>query len=250
MTVPSHAAAILAGFGFPPATAVEQQSGFDATVWRADLTDGRTVAIRLLRAAMQSGRELDALGHAAAAGLPAPVVLAAGRHEERDVIVMSWCPGRPMGEAIVGGGDVEELGRLFGRTQAGMHRPGVDGTVWCHLDFHPFNILVEDRRITGIVDWSNARTADPREDLAWTTVVLALGPVLLPHFADGIESFIAAWRAGYAELLPFPDDDELRPFLSAAAQRQHSNWLPRVAAGEVLPEVTDATAAIAARWTH
>ena len=165
------------------------------------------------------------------------------------MIVMSWCAGRPMGEALEGGEDPEELGRLFGRTQAGMHRPDADGTVWCHLDFHPFNILIEDGRITGIVDWSNARTADPREDLAWTSVVLALGPALLPHFADSIESFITAWRAGYAGLLPFPDEDELRPFLAAAARRQHSNWLHRVAAGEVAPAVTDATSAIAARWS-
>jgi prepilin-type processing-associated H-X9-DG protein len=36
-----------------------------------------------------------------------------------------------------------------------------------HGDFNPANFLYADGRVTGIIDWENARVGDPREDLGW-----------------------------------------------------------------------------------
>jgi aminoglycoside phosphotransferase (APT) family kinase protein len=251
MTVPAGESAadpdaVLAALGLPAARATTRQSGYDATVWRADLADGSTVAIRLLRPGVPSDRELAALRLAADYGHPAPRVIATGRHGGRDAIVMSWCAGESMGDRLEAGADPVELGRLFGRTQAGLHCRLDDGTVLCHLDFQPFNVLVDDGAVTGIVDWSNARVADPAEDLAWTTVVLALGPTLLPQLAGVLADFGIAWRDGYAERLPFPDAETLRAFVRTAARRQQSDWAPRVAAGQVPDDIAAATEAIVA----
>ena len=43
----------------------------------------------------------------------------------------------------------------------------------CHGDFHPLNILVQDGRVTGVLDWSGFIVADPILDVA-TMVVLTM----------------------------------------------------------------------------
>jgi Ser/Thr protein kinase RdoA (MazF antagonist) len=43
---------------------------------------------------------------------------------------------------------------------------GCKTAVLCHNDAHDANVLVEDGRITGLVDWENAVAADPLLDLA------------------------------------------------------------------------------------
>ncbi|HZZ95990.1 MAG TPA: phosphotransferase [Jatrophihabitantaceae bacterium] len=74
------------------------------------------------------------------------------------------------------GYDVTLWGRLLGAAHARLHAPPApDGSVLCHLDLQPFNVLAVGDRVTGIVDWANARVGDRREDLAWSRVVLAFG---------------------------------------------------------------------------
>lgn len=227
---------VLASLGLEPSTSAELMTGFDATVWRVE-SGGRTFALRWLRADAPMEREVAALRLAAERGLPVPELLAVGRHDGRDAVVTSWCPGRTIGDLLSSGGSSEALGRLFGRTQADLHRPGPDGSVLCHLDFQPFNVIVEHDVVTGIVDWANARPGDPREDLAQTRVVLALAPALLPGAADQVAVFTAAWQHGYRERRRMPRDRELAPFLAAAAKRQLRSWEPR--AGTVPQSVLD-----------
>ncbi len=52
--------------------------------------------------------------------------------------------------------------------------------VVCHGDFHPLNILREDGRVTGIVDWSRVVIADPEFDVGNTCVILTLSRINLP----------------------------------------------------------------------
>jgi aminoglycoside phosphotransferase (APT) family kinase protein len=60
----------------------------------------------------------------------------------------------------------------------------------CHDDFHPLNILVEDGRVTGVLDWPGFLIADPALDVADTLVLIAiptkhLGPALgMPALAS------------------------------------------------------------------
>jgi aminoglycoside phosphotransferase (APT) family kinase protein len=40
-----------------------------------------------------------------------------------------------------------------------------------HGDFHPSNVLLRSDGAPYVIDWSNARLADPRTDLAWTRLI-------------------------------------------------------------------------------
>src|SRR5207247_5479867 len=42
---------------------------------------------------------------------------------------------------------------------------------------HAMNVMTDGRRITGVLDWANARAGDPRADLARTLTILRLSPL-------------------------------------------------------------------------
>ncbi len=42
-----------------------------------------------------------------------------------------------------------------------------------HRNFHSDNILAEDDKITGVIDWGEVTIADPAIDVAWTRMILA-----------------------------------------------------------------------------
>jgi aminoglycoside phosphotransferase (APT) family kinase protein len=48
--------------------------------------------------------------------------------------------------------------------------------VICHCDFLPPNLMVRDRRLAGVLDWSHATLADPAWDVANTRLRLAMNP--------------------------------------------------------------------------
>jgi len=52
--------------------------------------------------------------------------------------------------------------------------------VLCHGDFHPWNVLIEDGAISGIIDWANFHVAPAEYDLARSVVILTEAPVSLP----------------------------------------------------------------------
>ena len=41
----------------------------------------------------------------------------------------------------------------------------------CHGDFHPLNILVDDGRVSGVLDWSACRIGEPEWDVAGTSII-------------------------------------------------------------------------------
>lgn len=43
---------------------------------------------------------------------------------------------------------------------------------FCHNDFHPFNLVVDDDERIGVVDWQNAGIGDRHLDVAWPLVVM------------------------------------------------------------------------------
>jgi aminoglycoside phosphotransferase (APT) family kinase protein len=47
----------------------------------------------------------------------------------------------------------------------------------CHGDFHPQNVLMSGRIVTGVLDWPNALIADPAFDVAATRIILACAPM-------------------------------------------------------------------------
>ena len=46
----------------------------------------------------------------------------------------------------------------------------------CHGDLHPNNILVDDGKVTGIIDWATTMFTHPEYDIAVTRTILSIGP--------------------------------------------------------------------------
>jgi aminoglycoside phosphotransferase (APT) family kinase protein len=54
----------------------------------------------------------------------------------------------------------------------------------CHGDFHPFNIMYADGKVTGVLDWGGFSIADPAYDIGNTMVLI---DVAFRHLAASIE---------------------------------------------------------------
>ncbi|MDA1280553.1 MAG: phosphotransferase [Chloroflexi bacterium] len=52
-----------------------------------------------------------------------------------------------------------------------------DSPTICHGDFHPNNVLFDDGKVTGIVDWGNVKFTHPEFDVAITHLTMSLGPM-------------------------------------------------------------------------
>src|SRR5215207_2125861 len=196
--------AILTALGFLELTAVERiTGGADARIWRFE-TGGKAYALRVLRPEQKEQARIEmAVGAAAAsAGLPVPAVVAAGSWRHHPVHVLDWSPGAPLAHVLQHGAidlrRARALGIAFGKVQAAIHAVPVPDELadrslrwqaWggpdpelqrvladlpeqrpalLHLDYHPMNVLVEDDRVTAVLDWANARAGDPRADFART----------------------------------------------------------------------------------
>ena len=61
------------------------------------------------------------------------------------------------------------------------HRPAEEPVVVCHGDMHPFNLLVDERGDTTVLDWSVAVLAPADFDLGFTSLVLASPPLVVPR---------------------------------------------------------------------
>lgn len=57
----------------------------------------------------------------------------------------------------------------------GERAPRSTGTVLVHADFKPGNILLDDGRVSALLDWELAHLGDPLEDLGWVTQPLRAG---------------------------------------------------------------------------
>ena len=242
-------AAILAALGLPAPEAAEVATGgFDTSVWRVQI-EGAPYALRLLHPGQEAraAREAAAMAAARGGGLPVPIVRVQGTWEGRPVLLLDWCRGLTMVDAMrAHPAAARRLGRLFGLQQAALHAvpaPPCCDTSWLHaggppaeavvrhlqalparadvlihLDFHPFNVLADAVSCTGVIDWANASAGDPRADLARTYTILRLAapPLLPPLLRAALLRFEAGWRQGYAEAATMPADRDLAPFLAWA----------------------------------
>jgi hygromycin-B 7''-O-kinase len=75
---------------------------------------------------------------------------------------------------------------------------GCETPVLCHNDAHDANVLVEDGRITGLVDWENAVAADPLLDLAKAWAFSdGRSQETLEALIDGYGPLRADWREAF-----------------------------------------------------
>ena len=77
------------------------------------------------------------------------------------------------------------------------NEPSDRQNVLCHGDFHPGNILVDDVKVSGVLDWSASRIGEPERDVASTFCNLTIyGPMAIPDFDwDGYaENYIQEYQ--------------------------------------------------------
>jgi hypothetical protein len=118
----------------------------------------------------------------------------------RPVLLLEWTSGRELTREIHNRPwSALRLGKLFGEQQAEIHQSPLEGApsadwIDCfgpvdapmrrrleqvqqhpaliHLDYYPANLIFESGRLSGILDWTNARIGDPRADLARTWALM------------------------------------------------------------------------------
>jgi aminoglycoside phosphotransferase (APT) family kinase protein len=233
--------AIFASLGFErPRSSERVSGGRDTAIFRVEL-GGELYALRVFRPGEDgvARREAEVMRAAGVGSVPVPRVCAEGTWRNRAALLLSWCPGRPMAEELAARPwRAWPLGVLFGRCQAAIHgRPSPEalraaGRAWIdwagpgevalaarlretdpyedslvHLDYHPLNVMTDGKRITGVLDWTNARAGDPRADYARTLTILRLDSgAASPLVLAVLRLFEAGWRSGYRRITGRPSD--------------------------------------------
>lgn len=108
-------------------------------------------------------------------------------------------PLRPRDESTRAGiaalADLIDPGAVTAAWEAALAAPEWDlPPVWIHGDLDSRNLLVEDGRITGVVDWGSACVGDPACDVkvAWAVLDAETRPI----FRDLLEIDDATWARG------------------------------------------------------
>ena len=208
----------------------------DTSIWRVE-HGSATSALRVFRAeqAATCQREIAAMQVAHQHGVPVPTIRAAGSWRDRPALLLAWCPGIPLAQAIRRQPwRIQSLGQEFGRIQAQIHQAATpplgqgqsDWIGWAgqhdqqlqaalrllarrapallHLDYHPQNVLTDGTRITAVLDWANSRPGDPRADVARTYTILVVEPNTpdrQPLVLSLARRLLArSWRRGYEQV--------------------------------------------------
>lgn len=255
--VPVDPRDVLVGLGWRPTAGPQRLTGgWDTLLWRFSTDDGRDHVLRVFHlphAPEIARRERLALDACARSGMPAPRVELTGEYGGLPLTVQSWCPGTPLLTLIERRPwTLLRLGRLFGSTQARLHRipvpealrseaprdwafrvteehtalaeeaiataPATDTMV--HLDYHPLNVIVDARGTASVIDWSYVGAADPRVDLAVTAATLLAAPAppgpTRPVLNLMRSLLLRLWESGYrATAGSLPDYRVLLPWAGA-----------------------------------
>jgi aminoglycoside phosphotransferase (APT) family kinase protein len=118
------------------------------------------------------------------------------------------------------------------------HRPSEpEHMAVCHGDFHPLNLLVQDGKVTGILDWAELSIADPAWDVANTFLRILMpykylvSGLLGPGFASVdwnrcaqmyLDAYRAHHRAGTANLEYYVARQSLTSLVDGV--RGHAVW--------------------------
>jgi aminoglycoside phosphotransferase (APT) family kinase protein len=86
-------------------------------------------------------------------------------------------------------------------------RPAERRLTLCHCDVHPNNLIVDGDGAWTLIDWTNARLAEPELDVAFTAELLELAPVAAPRALRGLVRLALgrasrSFRAAYAARAP------------------------------------------------
>lgn len=226
------------------------REGYNSAMWRVEHA-GQWYALRILRPEQEQQRQREvAAMQAAASVVPVPRVHASDTWRDHPVLLLSWCPGRPLKHELrVRPWLAWRLGVSFGKTQAAINALPAPmllrqtGCPWIqrgpkdkailarlqasgermdallHFDYHPNNVTTDGTRITGVFDWAATVAGDPRADVALTVCMLRFdqvkpGRLLAPGRAV-LYVFEQGWWHGYTQIAKPLDD--VAPFHAWAA---------------------------------
>ncbi|CAN5730820.1 hypothetical protein BH23CHL2_BH23CHL2_04300 [soil metagenome] len=218
-------------------------------IWRVEI-DGARCLVRIFAPGEEivATREMAALEQGSRYGLPVQRVVARGDVDGRAVLLLEWIEGRELKDALASEPQQSRrYGEQFGELQARLHdidpppalpraidwpardvypddlrarleQLSADNGRLVHLDYHPGNVLVDNGRVSGLIDWTNARAGDPRFDLARSLLLLRLMPGLdaemKVRFRPVVRTFMSGWQRSYRTRLgPI---DGIAPFLAWA----------------------------------
>ena len=116
--------AILAALGWPERAEMIAPvgGGWDTTLWRVE-RGGQTYALRLFNVGEDAvARREERAMRLAAPGVPIPIVRAAGVWQDRPALLIDWCAGRTLLDALrAEPWRAWTLARAFGAAQARLH---------------------------------------------------------------------------------------------------------------------------------
>jgi aminoglycoside phosphotransferase (APT) family kinase protein len=77
----------------------------------------------------------------------------------------------------------------------------------CHGDFQPFNVMMNDGKVSAVIDWPGASFADPEYDVAMAiTDMSILAGVVMPELRTMLDAVPDAYAAGYRERVELDDE--------------------------------------------
>jgi aminoglycoside phosphotransferase (APT) family kinase protein len=258
------------GVNSPDSVAVVT-GGADTEIWRVE-HDGVVSALRVMRPEQQAVAGIERIAMAAASTvLPVPEIRASTCWNEHPAMLIEWIPGKPLlHEFVADLRNAGSWGRLLGEAQARLHEiaapaglPSVaeswlgrlnpelpanaSGNQLLHCDFHPLNVLVNDGKISGVIDWTNAAYGDPRFDVARTWAILELVDITFPNMDKtssrlALNEFSRGWIATYEEVRG-PLGQEIDPFLewgTVATTRDFNRIEPhKTSKGEAIQGISE-----------
>ncbi len=256
--------AILDALGYSGADEIRPVSGGrDTAIFRVEHHDS-IYALRVFRPEQlpTSRVEVLAMQAADAGGVPVPQVHAHGVHDGRPALLLGWCDGPTVVEALARWPErAGALGLACGGTLARIHAvtvpPEYQDHSWLrwggvdpsdplyqqidafarhdrllHLDYHPLNVLTDGERVTAVLDWANAHAGDPRADLARSATILRLDAGdLSPEARPILRAFERGLRVGYERVAGPPVEMPL--FHVWAGRAMLHDLAPRLAANPV-----------------
>jgi aminoglycoside phosphotransferase (APT) family kinase protein len=92
------------------------------------------------------------------------------------------------------------------------NRPRSGSPTITHGDLHPFNLMIEDGKVSAVLDWTRAVVAPPEYDLAANRIILRYGPTVDEGLLRSVVPLYRRWllhRSEAAYRVRFPFDESL-----------------------------------------
>ena len=92
-----------------------------------------------------------------------------------------------------------------------QHRPSQAQAAICHGDFHPLNILADNDKPTGVIDWPNVVIAEPAMDVSSAIANISAVPINLPWASRvtaraAISAALRRYERAYRARRPLDDE--------------------------------------------